>query len=471
MQPITPQLKFNGQRLRQLASALHTHMARCGYELIDTPIIQSADLFLTKAGDQIVNRLFTFERRGKQLALRPEFTATAAHDYVTCFANDPPIARWQFSGAIFEDDPDRIGLDYQHYSIGAELIGLAGAIAEAEIIGIAAQGVMNQGIENWQLIIGHVGLMRLLLARFKLDSRTLRFLLSYLPALKDPALSKAYIIEQLDKLSLTREPDMETIFSDIADNADAALNTQQILDVLLDATQRGAAMGGRTRHDIVRRLLQKRQRASERQQILDALDFLENWGQISAAPVDAFLTIRNFLTPDDTTAQITLTEWVAVISLLDAYGIPAERIRIQPDLARSWDYYTGIVFELWADDLHLGGGGRYDELARLVGGTRDVPAVGFAYYADQWLAALPQNSAHVESPVTIAVTDATHADGIRWAQALRQRDVAAVLTPIDRLAASTGRVLTVEPDGDLRSGSNRYALSQINDLLANLKRA
>ena len=60
-----------------------------------------------------------------------------------------------------------------------------------------------------------------------------------------------------------------------------------------------------------------------------------------------------------------LDEWRSVIALLDAYGIPASRIQIQPALARNWDYYTGIVFELWSEDgHHLGGGGRYDELTR-----------------------------------------------------------------------------------------------------------
>ena len=80
-------------------------MRAYGYERIETPIIQPAELFLTKAGDQIINRLFTFERMGRQLALRPEFTALAAHTYVTRYPEAPhPVVRWQFSGSIFEED-------------------------------------------------------------------------------------------------------------------------------------------------------------------------------------------------------------------------------------------------------------------------------------------------------------------------------------------------------------------------------
>lgn len=238
--------------------------------------------------------------------------------------------------------------------------------------------------------------MRVLLERFRLDSRTQRFLLHHLPDLKSTG--KVFVLDQLDQLLLGKSGQDEASAEVISE-----LSTQQMLDVLLDATQRGVTMGGRTRQDIVRRLLEKRQRATERTQIVAALDFLEAWSAISAAPEAAFNQIEQLIAPDDSQASRVLAEWRTVIALLDAYGIPADRIQIQPALARSWDYYTGIVFELWSDDgYHVGGGGRYDELARLVGGERDIPAVGFAYYVDQLLAALPETATVMPSTITIA---------------------------------------------------------------------
>ncbi|MCC6804611.1 MAG: ATP phosphoribosyltransferase regulatory subunit, partial [Anaerolineae bacterium] len=150
---------MQNQATSRLASHLEHFMALYGYETIETPIIQPAELFLTKAGDQIIHRLFTFERLGRQLALRPEFTATAAHAYITRFPSDAqPVVRWQFSGAVFEE---RSG-DDQHYSIGAELIGMNGIAAEAEIIALAANGIANETIAGWKLVIGHAQLMRVL---------------------------------------------------------------------------------------------------------------------------------------------------------------------------------------------------------------------------------------------------------------------------------------------------------------------
>ena len=69
---------------------------------------------------------------------------------------------------------------------------------------------------------------------------------------------------------------------------------------------------------------------------------------------------------------------VSVIEKLDAMGI--KNISFEPTLVRGFDYYTGMVFEVF--DLHpdnnrsVFGGGRYDDLLDIFG-ARKVPAVGF----------------------------------------------------------------------------------------------
>ena len=55
---------------------------------------------------------------------------------------------------------------------------------------------------------------------------------------------------------------------------------------------------------------------------------------------------------------------------------------INPRLVRGLDYYTKTVFEIWSASeegkkLSLGGGGRYDNLMKAIGGE-DTPAIGFA---------------------------------------------------------------------------------------------
>jgi histidyl-tRNA synthetase len=80
----------------------------------------------------------------------------------------------------------------------------------------------------------------------------------------------------------------------------------------------------------------------------------------------------------------------AVCHTLTAMGVPWQRNR---RLVRGLDYYTGLVFEVVADE-GLGsqntvcGGGRYNGLAQLLGGP-DTPAIGWAFGLERLLTLLP----------------------------------------------------------------------------------
>lgn len=72
------------------------------------------------------------------------------------------------------------------------------------------------------------------------------------------------------------------------------------------------------------------------------------------------------------------------IKILEKYGIPFER---DPKLVRGLDYYTGLVFEIKAEDLEAAqntilAGGRYDNLISQLGGE-NVPAFGWAAGIDR----------------------------------------------------------------------------------------
>lgn len=76
-----------------------------------------------------------------------------------------------------------------------------------------------------------------------------------------------------------------------------------------------------------------------------------------------------------------------VLEYLEEMNIP---YNINKNLVRGLSYYTRTVFEIIEQDgeedgapLALGGGGRYDYLARQIGGKKDVPAIGFSMGVDR----------------------------------------------------------------------------------------
>ncbi len=81
-----------------------------------------------------------------------------------------------------------------------------------------------------------------------------------------------------------------------------------------------------------------------------------------------------------------LDNFIAVAGLLTTAKCNYE---IDITSAQGFEYYTGIIFQLYIDGRKIGGGGRYDALIPLVGGG-NVPASGFALYVDELMKMIPE---------------------------------------------------------------------------------
>ncbi len=80
-----------------------------------------------------------------------------------------------------------------------------------------------------------------------------------------------------------------------------------------------------------------------------------------------------------------LDELGFVIASLEARGVA---VVVQSVLARSFEYYSGLVFKIYAGGERICSGGRYDDLIELIGGT-PARASGFAHYVSPIVALLP----------------------------------------------------------------------------------
>ena len=116
-------------------------------------------------------------------------------------------------------------------------------------------------------------------------------------------------------------------------------------------------------------------------QSLDKLDKIGNKGVkdelvskgLTPTQIDSLFDYIKTAQPDDYLKQV-----FDAISLL---GVPQDYFSFSPTLVRGLDYYTGPIFETFIEDSNIGaigGGGRYDDLIKSLGGP-DVPAVGYAF--------------------------------------------------------------------------------------------
>ena len=107
--------------------------------------------------------------------------------------------------------------------------------------------------------------------------------------------------------------------------------------------------------------------------------------------------------------------------IVEALEIRGTRPRIRAALARSFEYYSGVILRVDAGGRRLLGGGRYDELIGLVGGKR-VPASGFALFVDPIVALLGDRATPAMDRILVtpsATTPAAVAEALAVATAMR----------------------------------------------------
>lgn len=144
---------------------------------------------------------------------------------------------------------------------------------------------------------------------------------------------------------------------------------------------------------------------------LRVLDSKEDAGVLGDAPV-----------PLDHLGDQAAVHFAEVRAGLDAAGVKYE---IAPRLVRGLDYYNRTVFEFVspafeAAQSSLGGGGRYDPLAELVGSRTPVAGVGVALGCERIVAAMPEaTGSRLDLFVAVATAERTAA-AASWVGALRR---------------------------------------------------
>ena len=143
-----------------------------GYKEIITPVVESYELLAAKAGDEVRSRMFVFkDLGGRDVALRPEFTASIARLVATTMRNEPKPFRLFCVGSVYRYDEPQRGRYREIWQSDYELIGSSRPEADAEII-MLTDGLMRKaGLERFNVKVGHVGVLRGILGQERVGER------------------------------------------------------------------------------------------------------------------------------------------------------------------------------------------------------------------------------------------------------------------------------------------------------------
>lgn len=132
-----------------------------GYNEIVTPIVESYELLAAKAGEEVKSRMFVFkDLGGRDVALRPEFTASVARLVATTLRNQPRPSRLFSVGSVYRYDEPQKGRYREFWQSNYELMGSEAPIADAEIVLLTNSLMQACGLRNCVFKVGHVGVLR-----------------------------------------------------------------------------------------------------------------------------------------------------------------------------------------------------------------------------------------------------------------------------------------------------------------------
>ena len=366
----------------ELRRRMRAAARRAGYVELETPCVESFELYQTKSGEGIAEQAWMFTDKGNRpVALVPETTPSLARVFVERGKSEPLPVKWFTVSKTWRYEEPQAGRTREFLQFNLDLLGVPGVEAEADLLATAA------------LILDEVGAEGLY--AFRVSDRAIAEGIGRLHGAKDVG----RFFRAVDRYRKIPPAEFE------GELLAAGVDRARVSDLVALFTGAGAGVPP------------------------DGL----------AAFLDG-LAARGL----DAAAQQGSERLKALFALLTRAGL-ADRIVFDPTVVRGLAYYTATGFETYAksgDGRSIFGGGRYDHLIELFEGP-PTPAAGLAI-GDQTLELLlrgagrwPEGEPALDTYVVV-VDPKLAPDAIALVQELRRAGRSA---DCDLLARSMSRQL------------------------------
>lgn len=133
---------------------LFEHMSRVcelfGYEEYSASVLEQAELYRGKTSEEIVNeQTYSFlDRGGREVVLRPEMTPTLARMVAARAREIQFPARWYTIANVFRYERPQRGRLREHWQLNADIVGVPGIEADAEVIAVAHSIMLGLGADE-----------------------------------------------------------------------------------------------------------------------------------------------------------------------------------------------------------------------------------------------------------------------------------------------------------------------------------
>ena len=306
------------QRLMEnIQQILRETYALYGFTPLDTPVIESSDVLLAKAGGETEKQIYRFQKGDSDLSLRFDLTVPLAKYVALHYADLAfPFRRFQI-GKVYRGERAQRGRFREFYQADIDVIGdgKLDIVNEAEIPAIIYKTFTKLGLRGFQIRVNN------------------RKLLNGFYAMLGQTEKAGDIMRTVDKLDKIGTDKVKALLM----GEEVGLSESEADEILRFIAIKGTS-----------------------QEVLEALAGYKGRNQVFDQGLEELHT---------------------VVRYLGDFGVPAENFAVDLTIARGLDYYTGTVYEttiLAHPEIgSVCSGGRYDNLAEYYT-DKQLPGVGIS---------------------------------------------------------------------------------------------
>ncbi|MFC7056995.1 histidine--tRNA ligase [Halovenus salina] len=143
-----------------------------GFREIETPAMESAEMYIDKSGEEIVEELYAFEDKGgRHVALTPELTPTVARMVAGRSQELAKPIKWFSTRPFWRYEEPQQGRFREFYQTNVDIFGASDPAADAEILAFGADTLTGLGLtaDDFEFRISHRDILGELLRSFDGD--------------------------------------------------------------------------------------------------------------------------------------------------------------------------------------------------------------------------------------------------------------------------------------------------------------
>jgi ATP phosphoribosyltransferase regulatory subunit len=372
--------------LNKRVNAILDVFAARGFVREEPSVLQPADNFLDRAGEEIRRRTFTLtELSGRELCLRPDLTIPICKQVAeTMKGKGAPRfpARICYHGLAFRHQPKQPERPTQFYQTGVELLGLEDrAAGDREILSIAVEALRAAGCKDFTIKIGDLALFGALVDALDVPSQ-------WRARLKRHFWRVGYFEALLARMTNGAASDQQRLLGSLGGLTppESRAAIEGLMDMVADAPQ-----GARTREEIVERLMEQAADAAAVRLDPRIAGVITSLLAVSGTAQNAIADVQKLTRDAGIKLDAPLKAMEDRLTALANLGVAPDQVSFAARFGRNMEYYTGFVFEFWANDgegsVQIAGGGRYDSLLEMLGAPKPLAAVGVAIRTERLAAA------------------------------------------------------------------------------------